>query len=159
MGEIQNLVTWKTGMVVGYTESDKVKLFKSWKMGDNDEWNTACIIASTKHRFYRTILNGVIVYEGEGYQEKYPNKNLNIMGEKYGESENFTHSLFGRMSDINLWNRTFSQKEVSTWEECKMERGGNIVDWKTAEWTAVGLDETLIDKKVMRLWQLCGVTL
>ena len=51
------------------------------------------------------------------------------------------------MSDINLWNKTLSNKEVSAWEECKLDKGGNIIDWETADWTSSGLEEVVINKK------------
>ena len=100
--------------------------------------NTVCIIASSSDMFYRTIVNGVLVYEGLDYQEHHEekDKNLFFMGEKIDNNENFTASLFGRMSDINLWNTTLSYREVTVWEECKLDKGGNIIDWETADWTS-----------------------
>ena len=73
---------WKTGNVVGFTESDKYRYFDIWNIGQ-DELNTVCIIASSRDMFYRTIVNGVIVYEGLDYQEhhKEKDKNLFFMGE------------------------------------------------------------------------------
>ena len=58
---------WQVSKVLGYTESDKFKFFNIWKIG-NETWNKACIIASSKEKFYKTIVNGVMVYHGLNYQ-------------------------------------------------------------------------------------------
>ena len=67
---------------MGFTESDKYRYFDIWNIGQ-DELNTVCIIASSRDMFYRTIVNGVIVYEGLDYQEHHEekDKNLFFMGE------------------------------------------------------------------------------
>ena len=51
------------------------------------------------------------------------------------------YSLFGAMTDTNIWNRSLSKTEVEQWSRCEMEAGGNLLDWTTAQWEAVGLQE------------------
>ena len=80
---------------------------------------------------HRIILNGMLVYEGLNYQGDHEeiDTNFHIMGNNQRIRGNYTHSLFGRMSDVNIWNRTFSQQEIASWEQCHMESGGNIFNY------------------------------
>ena len=51
------------------------------------------------------------------------------------------------MTDVNIWNRSLTDTEVMEWTQCKMDKGGNLLDWSTAEWTAFGLEEVWVDKE------------
>ena len=59
--------------------------------------------------------------------------------------------MFGSMTDVNIWNRSLSQSEVEQWSRCELGVGGNLLDWNTAQWRAVGLQEEELDKQ-----DICG---
>ena len=104
---------------------------------------------SRARKYYKTILNRKDLFEDIAYQGDHAsnNKRLTFMGETAGNSLSFRNSVFGRMTDINIWNRSFTDDEVLQWSKCEMTEVGNIVDWNNATWREVGLDEELIEKK------------
>ena len=94
------------------------------------------------------VINEEIVYETNNYNGEHRNANKNITF--MGRVEDFTaykYSLFGQMTDINIWSRTFNAHEVLQWMECKMDEGGNVLDWKTAKWRSVELEEVSVDEE------------
>ena len=50
------------------------------------------------------------------------------------------HSMFGKMSDFNIWNYSMITEEMKSWTTCLNNKGGNVVNWETAEWTMHGLE-------------------
>ena len=110
---------WQNGNAVGYSNGDKNSIFTIWKMGENI-WNNVCIIASSSRRTYKMILNGETVYEGNNYRGglSTESSNLRFMG-------NFNEdpppgSLFGQMTDINVWNTSFTNEDVLDWAQCTL---------------------------------------
>ena len=59
----------------------------------------------------------------------------------------FHYSMFGAMTDVNIWNRSLSEAEVEKWSRCELGAGGNLLDWSTAQWEAVGLQEEEVKKE------------
>ena len=72
------------------------------------------------------------------------NSNLRFMG-NFNEDPS-PGSLFGQMTDINVWNTSFTPEDVVAWAQCKMVEGGNIVKWDTAVSKTMGLEEFTIDR-------------
>ena len=69
---------------------------------------------------------------------------------KYHENR-YKYSVFGAMTDVNIWDRLMTQSEVEQWSRCELGAGGNMLDWNTAQWEAVGLQEEEVDiEKVCR---------
>ena len=56
------------------------------------------------------------------------------------------------MTDVNIWNRSLSQSKVEQWSRCELGAGGNLLDWNTAQWEAVGLQELGLEKQ-----EVCGL--
>lgn len=50
------------------------------------------------------------------------------------------------MTDVNIWSRAFSDEEAVAWNRFEMEGGGDLVDWSTAQWSAVGLEKVQVDR-------------
>ena len=114
-----------------------------WKIG---QWNHICFIGTSKGMVTKIILNGETINEGM-YKLRSQDRNytnLIFMGIK-----DYEYSFYGEMTDINIWNRSFTEKEINDWTECRMKKGGNIVDWRTASWIPVGLDEKLLEKEAI----------
>ena len=119
-------------------------LIPPWKI---QEWNTVCYLISHKDRVYQIVMNGEIVGEERTEILNFgkTEENLGFMGWK--RMDRFMYSVFGEMTDINIWDRVLAPHEVRDWEECRNNVGGNKVDWRTATWVAVGLEEVVIEKE------------
>ena len=98
--------------------------------------------------YYKTYLNGDLVYQTLEFQEtNTEDVNLAIMGQmKY---QSYEYSLFGRMSDVNIWNRSFSDDEIIRWTHGKDRKKGNVLEWNPDLWNKVGLDEVMIDENAI----------
>ena len=70
-----------------------------------------------------------------------------LMGKYFQSLDEWKYSVFGAMTDVNIWNRSLSQSEVEQWSRCELGVGGNLLDWNTAQWEAVGLQEEELDKE------------
>ena len=133
---------WQNGNAMGFgLVNELLNVFPVWKPGG---WNHVCIIASSTERNYKTVINGDDVYEGLDFTAdlRKVDKNLTFMGSMVDKE--YESSLFGRMTDINIWNRSFTEEDVMQWTKCEMKEGGDIVDWSTAQWKAVGLEEVMV---------------
>ena len=119
-------------------------LMPPWKI---QEWNTVCFFINHKDRIYQMIVNGVIIGEkrAEVLNIGKTEENLVFMG--WWRFDKYIYSVFGEMTDINIWDRVLRRDEVRDWEECRIIGGGNKVDWSTASWVAVGLEEVVIEKE------------
>ena len=119
-------------------------LIPPWKI---QEWNTVCYLISHKYRVYQIVMNGEIVGEERTEILNFgkTEENLGLMGWK--RMGGFIYSVFGEMADINIGDRVLNPHEVRDWEECRIIGGGNKVDWSTATWVAVGLEEIVIEKE------------
>ena len=56
-------------------------------------------------------------------------------------------SMFGKMTDVNIWNYTMTVEEMNSWTNCiNTGGGGNVVNWEIAEWTTWDLEVENVDK-------------
>ena len=72
-------------------------------------------------------------------------KPIELMGKKRNHGGTYKYSMFGAMTDVNMWNRTLAEQELKRWNKCELGIGGNLLDWNSARWEAVGLQETEVD--------------
>ena len=68
-----------------------------------------------------------------------------IMGKT--SSSEYLYSMFGRMTDMNMWSRSLTEVEAVSWTLCRTREGGDLVDWKTATWEARGLQELQVERE------------
>ena len=69
------------------------------------------------------------------------------MGTTFAQPEDtFTGSVFGKLTDFNLWNYNLNKKDILEWEKCGTKKG-NIVDWDKSKWRVMNLKETLVEKQ------------
>ena len=47
----------------------------------------------------------------------------------------------GKITDVNIWNRALSLDSMARWTNCSLNLSGDLVDWNTAEWEVIGMDE------------------
>ena len=66
--------------------------------------------------------------------------NLYIMRKSTFNKSIKTESLFGKMTDFNIWNKSFGIMKMVEWTRCNLKEDGNIVAWNKSEWEIVDLD-------------------
>ena len=135
---------WRNGDVSLYEFGTLTKV--DWRP---NVWNSACIVLSSSKKINQVWFNGINIKTDKRVKifEESVTKNdttISIMG--YHEGKKYTRSLFGAMTDINIWSRSLSQSEVEQWSRCEVGTGGNLLDWTTAQWESVGLHEEEVDK-------------
>ena len=124
-------------------------------------WNSACFILWISKKLNLAWFNREPIKRHKNISKnKFRNKaietvtgsdeNLAFMGFPTMNGQ-YSHSMFGAMTDINIWNRSLSKTEVEQWSRCELEAGGNLVDWNTAQWEAVGLKRIHLEKQ-----EVCG---
>ena len=125
------------------------RLFIRW--GPN-EWNSICMKMSSSKELYEIYLNGKFLnidisdYKG-GHMAS--DSNIRLMGAKWKYMQSYESSNFGAMTDVNIWNQSLTELEVEQWSRCELGAGGNLLDWDTAQWEAVGLQEEELDKEIV----------
>ena len=117
--------------------------FSSWDLG---ALNHVCVILDATANLSHAIINGKMV-SNTAYRHEHsilPN-NLSIMGHPHEKGLKF--SLFGRMTDVNIWSRSLTEEETSAWTSCDMTEGGNLLDWRNASWRTQGLVEVQVERE------------
>ena len=145
--------SWEPMGVVGYCFLNEfANVFPIWKMGE-DVWNNVCIIISNTDKEFKIVLNRKTVFHKTDYDGSILklNNNLRLMGNYWENNISYSMSHYGQLSDVNIWNRSFSDTEVSKWADCDidMESEGNIVSWSKADVDSDGLETIMVDKNVM----------
>ena len=90
--------------------------------------------------------------------------NLLLMG-RYKKGK-YEHSMFGSLTDINIWDSILSLEEIKQWKSFSPSvRGdivtdwllnvfyhmsGNVVDWNTATWNAENLQEIELELETIQ---------
>ena len=118
-----------------------------------EQWNSLCITENLKEKVLKIFLNGnkIASKKSEYFMSYFKNgENLTFMGERANGEEYFSDcSVFGAMTDLNIWNFTMTASDVKAWTNCKMKGGGNVVSWSKASWISVGIEEVMIDMKTI----------
>ena len=137
---------WQSGQATGFIRTNMLKTFPVWNL---NVWNHVCISGEFKESQIVAVLNGEIVFEDKNYKAKGEEKQSNIifMGDYEGEDKGFKSSFFGEITDINTWDRALTITEMKGWTQCRLMIAGNLVDWDTAMWSSVGLEEIEIKKE------------
>ena len=133
--------------MIGYT-GDGVEnhAFKTWQPG---VWNSVCLTYDGTKQTLKININEKNVFVSNSYTIKYRgNYNLVLMndGAFWGGSP-----MHGKMTDVNVWRRVLTDKEIHHWEECKSSEGGDLVNWETARFNlTAGISQTVEDKESSR---------
>ena len=59
-------------------------------------------------------------------------------------------SMVGRLTDLNVWNTTFSEENMIEWLGCKNSSQGNILAWETSLWILENLTESQVS-----MYEIC----
>ena len=141
---------WRNGEVAFYEFGDLIKV--NWKPG---VWNSACFDINLNSQTYQVWFDGKIISKqmlsDDAHVSTFKSslshdKPISIMGYPAKDGKH-SQSMFGAMTDVNIWNRSLSQSEVEQWSRCELETGGNLLDWTTAQWEAVGLQEEKVKEE------------
>ena len=119
-------------------------VFPIWDM---NVWNHVCLMIDSVTKDIMIIVNGKLMIKRHDFDlnNSFMNENLSIMGSF--APNGYTGSLFGRMTDVNMWSRMMTEKEAVSWTLCGKIEVGDLVDWKTATWKAQGLEEVQVDRE------------
>ena len=117
--------------------------FDIWDLG---VWNHVCIMLNAESGILETMINGKKKLSVKGYKpdQSTLSNNLTIMALPF--SHGFHRSLFGRMTDVNIWSHSFTNEEARAWTTCKTAEGGDMVNWASAGWRAIGLEEVQVER-------------
>ena len=113
------------------------------------KWNSLCVALSISKKLNKIWFNGKLIRNDRSYHGiiQHSDNNIRIMGKYYPKEDLYKYSMFGAMTDINIWNRSLTESEVELWTKCKLGSGGNLLDWSTAQWKKVRLEEMDIDEQ------------
>lgn len=135
---------WLNGNILGVSEiNNKRYSFNIIKLIPGI-WNHACFAASSTDMIMKIVVNGHLVFVENNYQGGHETiqDNLSIMG-----FEPNHNPMLGRMTDVNIWNRSLSEKELRRWTSCQNDETGNILNWNTAKIKySEGLKELVLEK-------------
>ena len=56
-------------------------------------------------------------------------------------------SFFGQMTDLNIWSRAFTEKEVAYWTNCMMDIEGDLLNWMAVNWTKYNISSDVVSRK------------
>ena len=140
------ITEWQDGNTTGFIWTSMLKTFPIWNL---NVWNHVCISGRFKDSHILAVMNGEIVFEDDEYEEMDEEKKSNIifMGDYEGKDKGFKSSFFGEITDIHTWDRALTVNEMKGWTQCRLMITGNIVDWTTAKWNSVELEEVEINKE------------
>ena len=107
-----------------------------------------CIMLNSALGTVKTMLNGEVMFLFEDYNQQHINltKNLVLMA-RPSPGGGFDMSMFGRISDVNIWSRELTEIDVHAWTNCDMLEGGDMVNWRTATWDTKGLEEVQLERE------------
>ena len=144
---------WLPGNSLGLLlHKHKYELFELWKP---ELWNNFCIIGDYLEKQYKAYLNNKLIYQSETYDgvHRKGTGNLFLLNGYSYRYEKFVYPFQGEVTDVNIWNKTLSQKDMDKWSNCQSGEPGNIVNWNEArfkfyniETTDIHMDEICIFK-------------
>ena len=107
-------------------------------------WHHVCFSFKSSTSQVVLVSNGRILMEKvlespqPGESTKVPPEcltNLNIMR----GSGSADDSMFGKMTDVNIWGRALTKRDMIQWTKCELEDQGDIISWIKAKWVTSGL--------------------
>ena len=111
--------------VTGYSYIDQA--FVTWPAWIPQTWNSVCM--TTRNNITRIYSNGQLVVsvnkDLSGYSRK---NNISLLTTKNGVD--CCRSVFGSITDVNIWSRSLSQREVYGWSTFK----ANLSKFKVLDW-------------------------
>ena len=137
----RNLVPgWGHGKTFGYLHITPGYYFQSWQPG---QWNSFCFTASSCLKQCRVFVNGEEMVEVKDCESEHTKSGKNIKLLNSFELKNPGH---GSLTELTVWSRVLSEREVTDWATCGTVSGQTVVDWDTAELEVKGLQVEEVDR-------------
>ena len=127
---------------------DTKKVFALWhdvpiQVWRPEVWNTLCWTEDTREiNEFKLRLNGKIVVEHSGYEKDQYQAHLDFLYMNFEDRK----PLNGAITDVNVWNRILSSRDLDSWRFCHSQEKGNILNWTTVQLEISGLSQEKIDK-------------
>ena len=112
-------------------------VFKTWRP---QIWNTLCWLVHHEKSNFKMIINGETAVDNSNYHAD--DDVLQFQYMNFRER----HPVQGAVTDVQVWNRTLSGRDLEDWRLCLSKEEGNILNWRTARLNITGLTEQSIDK-------------
>ena len=77
--------------------------------------------------------------------------NLNIMRKSMIDKTRWHYSLFGKMTDIQIWDEVKLAKFMLDWVNCETDEEGSLLPWSTTWWELEDLFEVEVRKELFIL--------
>ena len=131
--------------------TDTVSSLPVWELA---LWNHICIMVNSRSNFIQVVMNGeTVLFDPKyGLEHNMFDKNLRIMG--YPTKDGYESSLFGRMTDVNIWRQCFTEDEAKAWTNCDANGKGDLLDWRTASFTEL-LSTSKLEEVVADQGEVC----
>ena len=113
---------YETKRVFAFSMIEQFQLVKPWKP---QQWNSLCVLHQTNQ--YSLHLN-----------------DNNILRHFYGDNSNNSISslydvmfgpFFGAIADLQIWKRSFTNREITDFNECKLNSEGDFYQWNPSDFT------------------------
>ena len=81
-------------------------------------WNNVCLMLDTDNQVMKTVINGHTVLIDNTYTISHHKNNHSLTIMAFPTSNGVEDSMFGRMTDVNLWSRSLAEEEAQAWTKC-----------------------------------------
>ena len=127
-------------------------LFPLWPL---NAWQGLCLLFDKTKQKIKIMGRGLKLFETYEYVNISVKNDSNIIlmngcleewKEEWGEIEK-TCPMHGAISDVNIWDRLLSDKEVTDWTNCNQMHNGNVVAWDTVSLKTSSLNQIDFDEE------------
>ena len=140
----QNIIKsgWDTKKVFALWREDPIEVWRP------EVWNTLCWTKDAQEtNDFKLIINGKIMHSE--YIRKEDNWAwIDFQYMNFGDRE--PHN--GAITDVNIWNRALSSRDLNSWRVCNSQEIGNILNWTSVQLEITGLTKEKINKS-----ELCHI--
>ena len=91
--------------------------------------------------YYNGVVTNVDGNLVDDMEEDYFNINQILEQLRLGQYVETGYSFSGKVTDVNLWSRSLSPREVLDWARCERKLSPDIVDWETQNWILSGFSQ------------------
>ena len=139
--------------VTGYTDYGT---FIRWPAWTPQTWNSVCL--TSYNSVTKVYSNGQLVAtvnkDLSGYDRK---KNILLLATSsrttpdHSHENQLTYSVFGSITDVNIWNRSLSQEEVKGWSSFQLDLPKyKLLDWFQAKLQLKGTQVEDYDLEIIK---------
>ena len=141
-----------SGNALGMVYNGPYSVFPLWKP---DVWNTFCIGADTANKSYTTFINNepmFVSHKYDGVHQIVPGNLFLLNGFSFTENQ-YVYPFQAEITDVHIWNRTLTTKDMSRWTSCESDEHGTFLNWEEAD---ISIDERIEIIEISRD-ELCKV--